>query len=228
MRSTLAVRGERFNPLCESICFVLCRHWSGAARGEAAVIGPPCSVCGDPEDPVNTGQLAVGTSGGGAMRTRRANACRGDVSATTLMIEDGAASYALQDEGPSDPVVADLCADCGAACAGRAGPAGCSVCRARLAIGLVAKYDPGFGGYCGGCAVDTATSTVRSELNDACTLAVSNAISPLRAKLHRTTHRTETGGRSFQPPQPRVHMSARGSPSTCNCGASRLPMCPRR
>ena len=39
------------------------------------------------------------------------------------------------------------------------------------------------GGYCGGCAVDTATSTARSELNDACALAVSNEISPLRAEL---------------------------------------------
>ena len=26
--------------LCENFCFVVCHHWSGAARGEAAVFGP--------------------------------------------------------------------------------------------------------------------------------------------------------------------------------------------
>ena len=98
------------------------------------------------------------------MRTRCANACRGDVSTTTLMFEDGAASHALQDEDDG-PVVFGLCAaDCGAAAyADRSGTVGCSVCRERLAIGLVAEYDPGFEGYCGGCAVDIGpTPSARS------------------------------------------------------------------
>ena len=57
----------------------------------------------------------------GPMRTRRANACRGDVSTTTLMFEDGAASHVLQDEDDGPVVVADLLsavrADCGATAA---------------------------------------------------------------------------------------------------------------
>ena len=99
-----------------------------------------------------------------------------------MVYEGGAASHALQDDDDG-PVVADLCADCGAAYAGRVSTDGCSVCRARLAISLAAEYNPGFGGYCGSCAVDAATTSVRSELNDACAIAVSNAISPLRDEL---------------------------------------------
>ena len=53
----------------------------------------------------------------------------------------------------------------------------------RLAISLAAEYDPILEGYCGGYAVDTATTSVRAELNDACALAASNAISPLHAEL---------------------------------------------
>ena len=37
--------------------------------------------------------------------------------------------------------------------------------------------------HCGGCAVEAATTSVRSELNDACAIAVSNAITPLRNEL---------------------------------------------
>ena len=87
----------------------------------------------------------AGSSLGATMRTRRVSACRGDVSTYALLIEDGAASHALRDDD-TGPVVADLCADCGAAYADRSGTAGCSVCRERFAIGLVAEYDPGFGG----------------------------------------------------------------------------------
>ena len=50
-------------------------------------------------------------------------------------------------------------------------------------MGLTAEYDPGFGGYCGGCTVEAATTSVRSELNGACAIAVSNAITPLRKEL---------------------------------------------
>ena len=116
------------------------------------------------------------------MRIRRVSACRGGVSTYELMYEDGAASHALQD-GDVGPVVADLCAACGAAYADRVATDGCTVCRARLALGLTAEYGPGFGGYCGGCAVEAASTSVRSELNDACAIAVSNAIAPLRKEL---------------------------------------------
>ena len=42
------------------------------------------------------------------------------------------------------------------------------------------EYEPKFGGYYGGCAVEAATTSVRSELNGACAIAVSNATTPLR------------------------------------------------
>ena len=116
------------------------------------------------------------------MRTRRVSACRGDVSAYELLFEDGAASHALHDDD-AGPVVADLCAACGAAYADRVATVGCTVCSARLALGLEAEYDPAFGGYCGGCAVEAATTSVRAELNDACAIACSNAITPLRLEL---------------------------------------------
>ena len=120
------------------------------------------------------------------MRTRRVSACRGDVSTYELLIEDGAASHALRDDD-TGPVVADLCATCGAEYANRVATVGCTVCSSRLALGLTAEYDPEFGGYCGGCAVEAATTSVRSELNDACAIAVSNAITPLRERLDELT-----------------------------------------
>ena len=116
------------------------------------------------------------------MRTRRVSACRGDVQTYTLLIEDGAASHALQDDD-AGPVVAGLCAACGAEYANRVATVGCTACSSRLALGLTVEYDPGFGGYCGGCAVEAATTSVRSELNGACAIAVSNAITPLRNEL---------------------------------------------
>ena len=134
---------------------------------------------------------------GAPMRTRRVNACRGGVSTTTLVFKDGAASHALQDEDDG-PVVAGLCADCGAAYANRAGTVGCSVCRERLAIGLVAEYDPGLGGYCGGCAVDTATNSVRAELNDACALAVTRATAS--AGWRPSSSRPSPSGSAASPP----------------------------
>ena len=45
------------------------------------------------------------------------------------------------------------------------------------------EYDPEFWGYYGGCAVEAATTSVRSELNGACAIAVSNAITPLLNEL---------------------------------------------
>ena len=116
------------------------------------------------------------------MRTWRVSACRGDVSAHELMYEDGAASHALQDD-ETGPVVADLCAACGAEYANRVATVGCTVCSSRLALGLTVECDPEFGGYCGGCAVEAATTSVRSEFNGACAIAVSNAITPLRNEL---------------------------------------------
>ena len=120
------------------------------------------------------------------MRTRRVSSCRGDVSTYELLFEDGAASHALRDDD-AGPVVADLCAGCGAAYANRVATVGCTGCRSRLALGLEAECDPEFGGYCGGCAVEAATTSVRSELNDACAIAVSNAIVPLQARLNELT-----------------------------------------
>ena len=90
------------------------------------------------------------------MRTRRVSACRGDVSTHELMYEDGAASHALQDDD-TGPVVTNLCATCGAEYANRVATVGCTVCSSRLALNLTAEYDPEFGGYCGGCAVEAAT-----------------------------------------------------------------------
>ena len=116
------------------------------------------------------------------MRTRRVHACRGDVSTYELLFEDGAASHALQDDD-AGPVVADLCAACGAEYANRVATVGCTVCSSRLALGLTAECDPEFGGYCSGCAVEAATTSVRSEPNDACAIAVSNAITSLRNEL---------------------------------------------
>ena len=68
------------------------------------------------------------------MRTRRVSACRGDVSTYELLIEDGAASHALRDDD-TGPVVADLCATCGAEYAIRVATVGCTVCSSRLALG---------------------------------------------------------------------------------------------
>ena len=79
------------------------------------------------------------------MRTRRVSACRGDFSTYALLIEDGAASHALQDDDVG-PVVADLCAAYGAAYADRVATDGCTVCCAQLALCLDAEYDPEFGG----------------------------------------------------------------------------------
>ena len=123
----------------------------------------------------------AGPSLGATMRTRRAAMCGGDVEVITLMAEDGAASHALQDE--PGPVSASLCADCVAAYADRVLAVGCAVCHSKLAIGLASPDDPGFGGYCGGCAVDRASSAIRSELDAAVALAVDAAITPLREEI---------------------------------------------
>ena len=71
--------------------------------------------------------------------------CCAVTEATWPEEKDGAASHALQD-GDTGPVVADLCAACGAEYADRGVAAvGCTVCCARLALGLTAEYDPEFG-----------------------------------------------------------------------------------